>query len=496
MRPPRSNRPAAVSGRTGSVRGPRGPRGPRGTLGVRRAGRRLHRTAVTLATAAATGLAALAGAAPAQAADAPLRDLAEAKGVYIGNALAAGKLDGNARYRQIAGQEFNWVTAENAMKWGVLEPSRGNYDWSGADRIMEFAAANGQQVRGHTLVWHSQAPGWLENGGFPAAELRGLMYDHIDTTMGRYQGRIAHWDVVNEAFNESGGFRDSFWYRTLGESYIADAFRRARQADPSADLYINDYNVEGVNAKSTAMYNLVRDLKAQGVPIDGVGLQAHLITGQVPSSLQQNIQRFADLGVDVAITELDIRMNLPADAGKLAQQARDYRTVVEACLAVSRCVGVTGWGISDADSWVPDVFEGQGAATMYDSGYNPKPAYDAVAQALGGTGDDDDDPPGNGDGDGCTADYTVASQWNTGFTGNVAITCSGGSLNGWTVSWDFPAGQRLSQAWNAGCTQSGARVTCTNAGWNGTVPDGGSVSFGFNAEWSGSNPSPDTVTVS
>lgn len=139
-----------------------------------------------------------------------------------------------------------------------------------------------------------------------------------------------------------------------------------------------------MNAKSNALYNLVRSLKARGVPIGGVGLQAHLILGQVPSTLRQNIQRFADLGVDVAITELDVRMQLPADSAKLAQQKADFHAVVAACAAVTRCVNVTVWGFTDADSWVPSTFPGYGAATPYDENYQPKPAYHGIAQALGG----------------------------------------------------------------------------------------------------------------
>lgn len=172
------------------------------------------------------------------------------------------------------------------------------------------------------------------------------------------------------------------------------------------------------------------------------------------------------------------------------QQAGDYTAVVKACLAVSRCKGITGWDISDADSWVPDVFPGYGAATMYNESYQPKPAYYAVATALGGG---TTPPPGNS---GCTAAYAVTNQWSTGFTGNVTISCAAGSsLSGWQAGWDFGAGQRLTQAWNAVCKQEATRVTCSNTSWNGSVPSGGSVSFGFNGTWDGSNPVP-TVTVS
>jgi endo-1,4-beta-xylanase len=415
-----------------------------------------------------------------------LRDLGAAKGKVIGTAVTGSKLTGS--YGDIAGGQFGSLTPGNAMKWGSVEPTQGTFNWAEADQIVAFAQAHSQQVRGHTLVWHSQNPSWLTNGSWTSAELSQLMNDHLALEVGRYKGRLATWDVVNEAFNEDGTYRQTLWYNGLGADYIAQALTAARAADPAAKLYINDYNVEGVNAKSTALYNLVRDLKARGVPIDGVGLQAHLILGQVPSTLQQNIQRFADLGVDVAITELDIRMQLPATEAKLAQQRTEYETVVKACVAVTRCTGVTVWGFTDSDSWIPDTFPGQGAATPYDENYAPKPAYYGIVTALGGTVTEPPVP------DGCTAAYRVASQWNTGFTGNVTISCSGASLSSWRVNWTFGAGQQISQAWNATCTQSGATVSCVNASWNGSVSNGGSVTFGFNASWSGSNPVP-TVTL-
>ncbi|NNN36252.1 endo-1,4-beta-xylanase [Streptomyces sp. S3(2020)] len=426
-----------------------------------------------------------AGATTAHAADTPLRDLAAAKGKAMGTAVTGSKLTGT--YGDIAGAQFNWLTPGNAMKWGSVEPTQGNFNWTEADQIVAFAEAHDQDVRGHTLVWHSQNPSWLTNGTWTPAQLGTLLDNHIATEVGRYKGRLAAWDVVNEPFNEDGTYRQTLWYNGLGTGYIARALTAARAADPAAKLYINDYNVEGVNAKSTALYNLVKSLKEQGVPIDGVGLQAHLILGQVPATLQQNIQRFADLGVDVAITELDVRMALPSDSAKLTQQAADYKAVMNACVAVARCTGVTVWGFTDSDSWIPSTFPGQGAATPYDENYAPKPAYYAISEALGGT----TTPPPTG---ACTATYSVANQWNTGFTGQVRIACSGAALSSWKVSWTYGAGQQITQAWNATCTQTGTAVSCVNASYNGTVPDGGSVTFGFNASWSGSNPVP-TVTL-
>ncbi|KUN85565.1 endo-1,4-beta-xylanase [Streptomyces bungoensis] len=448
----------------------------------------LSLTSLASLASLAAGAALFLTAPAAHAADTPLRDLAAAKGKVVGTAVTGSKLTG--AYGDVAGTQFSSLTPGNAMKWGSVEPTRGSFDWTEADQIVAFAQAHHQQVRGHTLVWHNQNPSWLTNGGFTPAQLGSLLHDHIDTEVGRYKGKIAAWDVVNEPFNEDGTYRSTIWYDNLGSGYIANALTWAHAADPDAKLYINDYNVEGVDAKSTALYNLVRSLKAQGVPIDGVGLQAHLILGQVPSTLQQNIQRFADLGVDVAITELDIRMQTPADSTRLTQQKADFKSVVAACAAVTRCVDVTVWGFADSDSWVPGTFPGYGAATPYDDNYAPKPAYYGIAEALGGTTTTPPPPTGGA----CTAAYTVSSQWNDGFTGEVTLSCSGASLSGWKVNWNFGSGQKITQAWNATCTQSGAAVSCANASYNGSVPDGGSVSFGFNGSWSGSNPVP-TVTL-
>ncbi|WP_405872719.1 endo-1,4-beta-xylanase [Streptomyces zaomyceticus] len=422
---------------------------------------------------------------PASAADTPLRDLAAARGIYLGTAVTGGKLTGG--YGDLAGAQFGSLTPGNEMKWDAVEPARGTYDWTGADRVVAFAEAHGQQVRGHTLVWHSQLPGWLTGGSWTAAQLRTLMTDHITAEAGRYKGRVDHWDVVNEPLNEDGTLRPSLWGAALGESYIADAFRSARAADPAAKLYLNDYSTDAVGAKSDGMYALVKRLLAQGVPVDGVGFQAHLVLGQVPASLETNLRRFAELGVDVAITELDIRMTLPATDAELAQQKADYAAVLRACLAVTRCAGVTVWGFTDSDSWIPDFFPGQGAATPYDENLAPKPAHAGIAETLAPV-----TPPAPGV---CSVTYAVSSQWTGGFTAQVTLRNTGTApLNGWTVRWTQPAGQRVTQAWNATVTQTGAEVTASHLSYNAAVPPGGTVAFGFNGSWSGTNPPPAALT--
>ncbi len=452
-------------------------------------------TVVTLATTATAQ------------ADTTLGQLAAAKGRYFGSATDNPELS-DAPYVQLLGSEFGQLTPGNSMKWDATEPTQGQFSYGRADTIVNLAAANNQLVRGHTLVWHSQLPGWV--GGVPANQLLAVMKNHVTNVATRFRGKLAHWDVVNEAFEENGTRRPSVFQQKIGDSYIAEAFKAARAADPNAKLYLNDYNVEGIGAKSDAMYNLVRSFKAEGVPIDGVGLQAHLIVGQVPGSVRQNIQRFADLGVDVAITELDIRMQLPRTAAKDAQQASDYGSVVRDCLAVTRCVGITVWDYTDKYSWIPSVFPGQGAALPYDENLARKPAYAAIVTALGGSVSPTPTPTPTGSssptptpsptstpppGTSCAAAYQVSSHWSGGFVADVAVRNTGSRpLAGWTVRWTFADGQTIGNLWNGTVSSAGAAITVRNAAHNGQVAAGAATSFGFVGTSTSANRVPTGVT--
>jgi endo-1,4-beta-xylanase len=419
-------------------------------------------------------------------ADSTLGQLAAAKGRYFGSAVDNPHLS-DAPLVQILTTEFDQITVGNTMKWQYTEPSRGQHTYTDADAIVNLAKAHNQKVRGHTLVWHNQYPGWIDS--VPAAELLGVVKNHVTDEATHFRGKVIHWDVVNEAFEEDGTRRQSVFQRKIGESYIAEAFKAARSADPGAKLYYNDYNIEGLGEKSDAVYNLVKSFKAQGVPIDGVGMQAHLVVGQIPSTLQANIQRFADLGVDVAITELDIRMDLPRTAAKDQQQATDYGTVVKACLAVARCVGITTWDFSDKTSWVPSVFPGQGAALYYDENFQKKPAYYAIATALGGSGPTSPPAPA------CSATYRISAQWSHGFIGEVVVNNTGSrAITGWTVRWTFRNGERVTNSWNGSATSAGASVTVQNAGYNGALNPGGSATFGFQGETPGAAAVPTDLT--
>ena len=339
------------------------------------------------ATAIVAAVAPLAiGSTAAQAALAPgtpLKTLAQAAGGrYFGSDMT-GNLLSQSTVTQLQSQQFNMVTPGNEMKWDTTEPSNGTFNFGPGDQIVAYAQANGERVRCHNLVWQSQLPSWVSS--LPASQVQAAMETHITTEATHYKGECYAWDVVNEPFNSDGSFVSDPFFNAMGSGYIADALRTAHAADPNAKLYLNDFNIEGENAKSNAMFSLAQSLLAQGVPLNGIGFESHFILGQIPSDMQANMQRFANLGLDVAVTELDDRITLPATAANLQQQATDFSAVVKDCLAVSRCVGVTQWAVGDADSWVPGTFSGQGAATMFDQNYNPKPAFTAVQNALGGS---------------------------------------------------------------------------------------------------------------
>ncbi|GAA1255224.1 hypothetical protein GCM10009677_01300 [Sphaerisporangium rubeum] len=332
---------------------------------------------VTLITAVATA-ASLFATPPADAAM-TLGSLAALRGKHFGAGIDVGQL-GDVPYTTVLDREFTAVTPTDAMKWDATEPMRNQFNYTYGDRIVAYARQRDMTVQGHTLVWHSQVPAWVQS--LDPTRLREAMIYHIDRLATHYRGAVRAWTVVNEPLDGTGGYRTSFFYQRLGASYIADAFRAARAADPGAKLYISESDAEGFGAKSTGLYNLVRSLLAEGVPVDGVAFQGHMAAGQVPGGVAQNFQRFADLGLDVVISELDVRVQQPRTAAKDAQQAADYTTMVRACLTVPRCAGVTLWTFSDKYSKIPYSFPSQGSATPWDVNIQPKPAYTAIYNTL------------------------------------------------------------------------------------------------------------------
>ncbi|MFB9361546.1 endo-1,4-beta-xylanase [Actinoplanes nipponensis] len=291
-------------------------------------------------------------------------------------------------YRKVLAREFNSVSPENQMKWEFIHPERRKYNFGPADAIVKFARQHGQVVRGHTLLWHSQNPAWLTEGQFTKAELRAILKDHIFTVVGHYRGKIQQWDVANEILNENGEYRqENIFIRELGPGIVADAFRWAHQADPKAQLFLNDYGVEWPGVKVDAYEALAKQLQADRVPLHGFASQAHLsMRYGAPDQLGAVLQRFDDLGLHTAITELDVRMDLPEGgvptAEQLTTQAAYYKTVLDACLAVDDCNSFTIWGFTDKYSWVPVFFPAEGAATVMGNNFERKPAYYTLRDTL------------------------------------------------------------------------------------------------------------------
>ncbi|CAI9631322.1 glycoside hydrolase family 10 protein [Alternaria burnsii] len=307
---------------------------------------------------------------------------------FIGTALT---LRNETREGEIIKADFNSFTPENSMKWESVEPSRNNFTFEDADRYAAYAKKNNLQIHCHTLVWHSQLPPWVSEGGFDNKTLIGIMENHIKTVMTRYKSVCTRWDVVNEALNENGTYRSSVWYDTIGEAFLPIAFRFANKYRGKAELFYNDYNLEYNAEKTQGAQRIVKLIKSYGVRIDGVGYQAHLASEATPTApgaapdqatLEAALRATADLGVDVVYTEIDLRMNTPATAEKLKVQADAYERVAKSCLAVKRCIGMTVWGISDKYSWIPGVFPGEGAALLWDDNYEKKPAYKGFLKGI------------------------------------------------------------------------------------------------------------------
>jgi len=398
---------------------------------------------------------------------------AERGGRYFGTAIAAGKL-GDSAYTTIAGREFNMVTPENEMKWDATEPSQNNFTYGNADRIVSFAQGRGMRVRGHALAWHSQQPGWVQN--LSGTALRNAMLNHVTKVAQNYAGRIYAWDVVNEAFADgnSGARRDSNLQRT-GNDWIEAAFRAARTADPGAKLCYNDYNIDNWSAaKTQAVYNMVRDFKSRGVPIDCVGLQSHFTGGSsYPGNYRTTLSSFAALGVDVHITELDITNANPTA----------YANVVNDCLAIARCMGITVWGVRDSDSWRSGE-----SPLLFDGGGNKKAAYNSVLTALNNgtpppgssTTTTTSPPPGGG---GCTTTVTPGTVWGDRY--NTSVTVNGAST--WTVVVALTSPQRVSTVWSG-------TPSWDSTGFVMTVRSNGSGNtFGFTTMFNGNSTARPTI---
>lgn len=434
--------------------------------------------------------------------------------------------------RQIIGDQatllrrhFDTVTPGNALKWDATQPTEGTFRWGDADAQVGFAVENGLAVRGHTLVWHQQTPDWVftDTDGTPLTADpvdRALLLDrlatHIRAVVGRYGDAIAVWDVANEVIdeNQADGLRRSRWYEITGLDYLRTAFRVAREVAPNAKLYINDYNTN-VPAKRDRLRDLVSRLRAEGVPIDGVGHQMHVnIAWPSVAETEAMLQAFVPLGVEQQVTEMDISIYTNADESfptpptdRLRTQAHRYRDLFDLYRRYAdELTSVTLWGLADDDTWLDNFpVARKDAPLLFDTELQAKPAYwgvvdptridptptptPTVTPTPSPTPTVSPDPTGGVDS--CRVAYAVTNQWAGGFQASVRISNTGTrDRTGWTLRWDFPDGQRVTQLWNGTHQQSGAEVTVLPATWNAALPGGTTVEVGLLGSWSTANTPP------
>jgi endo-1,4-beta-xylanase len=333
----------------------------------------------------------------------------------IGTAMSASQIMGTEKgIKDLAAKHFNSLTAENAMKWEKIHPLPGQYSFVEADSTVAFAEKNGMFMVGHCLIWHSQTPDWVftDSLGKPLTRdaLLARMKDHIFTVVGHYKGHVKGWDVVNEALADDGSMRKTKWYEIIGDDYLQQAFEFAKEADPDAELYYNDYNIE-TPAKSDSALQLLKKLMAQGVKIDGVGIQGHYHM-DFPNlkDLDNSIQQFGELGLKVMITEFDInvlprpdnyggadiakdfelqkKMNpYPESLPDSMQQslAKRYADMFEIFVKHSDKVSrVTFWGLYDGQSWLNNwpVRGRTNHPLLFDRNLKPKPAFHTVIETA------------------------------------------------------------------------------------------------------------------
>lgn len=304
--------------------------------------------------------------------------------VQFGTAITSQELLNPTVTNTLYDYGFHQLTPGYEAKMDTIKPTRDTDNYAPFDRIVDYALSHSMTVHGHTLVWNEEIPAWLTSSNLSKDDYKTILNDYITKTMSRYCGRVPTWDVVNEALNGSGGLNtDNFWYQKIGAEYFPLSYQWAHQACPSAKLYYNDTGIENKGSASDGVYNMILNLRSQGIRIDGVGLQTHDGGGfgyVNASSMKENMDRFAAIGVEVAISEMDEQLGTSTpDTDQLNAQASRYRQVATACVEASNCVRFTVWGLSDNTSWIRND-----APLLFDGNYQPKPAYWAVREALTG----------------------------------------------------------------------------------------------------------------
>lgn len=298
--------------------------------------------------------------------------------IPLGAAVAWDEFESDHRLKDTFLSHFDQMTPENEMKWGHVHPEILHWNFTTPDAMVDWALAHGKRVRGHTLIWSKQNPSWVENGTWTRESLLLVMKNHIKTTIAHFRDRVHEWDVVNEAIDFHGGWTDNIWYRVIGPDYVDYAFRYAHEADPHAELYYNEQWLDVADhPHSQGVIELMRDLRNRGVPVDGVGMQAHVTTQASGSQSQVSelMGRFTELGLDVAITEMDVRTEGSDPSAERETQRSVYGAYARACRLEPRCTSFSTWGVADPYSWYEDPAL---APLLFDGDFNAKPAFHEV----------------------------------------------------------------------------------------------------------------------
>lgn len=308
----------------------------------------------------------------------------------IGVAINADQFNNNTTYKSIADKQFNSFTPENIFKADNLHPAEGFYNWVEADALANFCVANNKRIHGHTLIWHAQLPQWILDFQGNEQQWDFLFKEHIQTIVKHFKGRVKAWDVVNEAFNEDGTLRNSIWRQKIGNQYIEKAFRFAQEADPEALLFYSDYNLESNPTKRNSAIKYLNNMRLRGVRVDGIGLQMHVgIAFPEPAHLAESFKNVTDNHYKLHLSELDISVNLlgkdiePSES--LFQKQADYLGKIllnYKQIPTKYQYGITFWGVSDRDSWIPAYFNREDYPLLYDENYKPKPAYCKLLETL------------------------------------------------------------------------------------------------------------------
>ena len=323
-----------------------------------------------------------------------LKELGAKQNVALGNFAITSHI-GEKPYADILTSQFDFVLVDNTPNWyftdGGLRPSRTTYNWKQMDQVMNFAEKNKMPAQAHHYVWGEEKwlPNWLKEGNYSQQELMDILREHIMTVGKRYEGRISEWTVVNEPFTRAQHLYDlNDWWadHTGGQNYIDQSFIWARQADPKSKLILNDFNNEAINDTSNSMYEYVKGALARGVPVDGIGMQMHIDGTHPPvkDEVISNMKRFADLGLEVYVTEFDMNMNdvkaSPADKNLIQENV--YYEMMRACIESKVCHSFAYLGITDKETWYNHIGLEDPRPLMFDKKYRPKPAFYGTRTAL------------------------------------------------------------------------------------------------------------------